>query len=160
MVKTLISTGSVCQNRKAHFRYTVLETIDAGIVLTGAEVKSLRAGRADISQSYAAEKDGTLCLVNAQILDYGSSSHIVHHIVGRPRPLLLHKKEQQRLLSSVEQKGMTLVPLEIYFNNRGWAKVKLGLAQGKNQKDKRETVKQRDWDRQKRRILTAYNKHA
>ena len=160
MVKTLISTGSVCQNRKARFRYTVLETVEAGIILTGAEVKSLRAGRADISQSYAAEKDGKLCLINAQILDYASSGTVVRHIVGRPRPLLLHKKEQTRLLSSVAQKGTTLVPLEIYFNNRGLAKVKLGLAQGKNQKDKRETIKQRDWDKQKRRMLTAYNKQA
>ena len=154
---TLISCGTVSKNRKAHFNYTILETIEAGIVLQGAEVKSLRAGRANISEAYASEKDGALYLNNARITSLKESGHF-RHVEARPRQLLLHKRELNKLLGLTARKGYTLVPLDIYFNDRGLAKVKLGLALGKNTVDKRQTVKKREWDREKRRILTFKNR--
>lgn len=158
MNKTLISTGSVANNKKARFNYTILETFEAGIMLTGGEVKSLRAGRATISESYATVDNGELFLVNAHILeDKATKGGFVQHVAGRPRKLLLKRKELNRLMGEVAKKGKTLVPLEIYFNDRGIAKVRIGLAQGKNMADKRETIKERDWNRDKQRILAHYN---
>lgn len=158
MNKTLISTGTVANNKKARFNYTVLETFEAGIMLTGGEVKSLRAGRATISESYATVDNGELFLVNAHILeDKATKGGFVQHVAGRPRKLLLKRKELNRLMGEVAKKGKTLVPLEIYFNDRGKAKVRIGLAQGKNMADKRETIKERDWNRDKQRILAHYN---
>lgn len=158
MNKTLISTGSVASNKKARFNYTILETFEAGIMLTGGEVKSLRAGRATISESYATVDNGELFLVNAHILeDSATKGGFVQHVAGRPRKLLLKRKELNRLMGEVAKKGKTLVPLEIYFNDRGIAKVRIGLAQGKNMADKRETIKERDWNRDKQRILAHYN---
>lgn len=158
MNKTLISTGTVANNKKARFNYTVLETFEAGIMLTGGEVKSLRAGRATISESYASVDNGELFLVNAHILeDKATKGGFVRHVAGRPRKLLLKRKELNRLMGEVAKKGKTLVPLEIYFNDRGIAKVRIGLAQGKNMADKRETIKERDWNRDKQRILAHYN---
>lgn len=158
MNKTLISTGTVANNKKARFNYTVLETFEAGIMLTGGEVKSLRAGRATISESYATVDNGELFLVNAHILeDKATKGGFVQHVAGRPRKLLLKRKELNRLMGEVAKKGKTLVPLEIYFNDRGIAKVRIGLAQGKNMADKRETIKERDWNRDKQRILAHYN---
>lgn len=158
MNKTLISTGTVANNKKARFNYTVLETFEAGIMLTGGEVKSLRAGRATISESYATVDNGELFLINAHILeDKATKGGFVQHVVGRPRKLLLKRKELNRLMGEVAKKGKTLVPLEIYFNDRGIAKVRIGLAQGKNMADKRETIKERDWNRDKQRILAHYN---
>ncbi len=158
MNKTLISTGTVANNKKARFNYTVLETFEAGIMLTGGEVKSLRAGRATISESYASVDNSELFLVNAHILeDKATKGGFVQHVAGRPRKLLLKRKELNRLMGEVAKKGKTLVPLEIYFNDRGIAKVRIGLAQGKNMADKRETIKERDWNRDKQRILAHYN---
>lgn len=158
MNKTLISTGTVANNKKARFNYTILETFEAGIMLTGGEVKSLRAGRATISESYATVDNGELFLVNAHILeDKATKGGFVQHVAGRPRKLLLKRKELNRLMGEVAKKGKTLVPLEIYFNDRGIAKVRIGLAQGKNMADKRETIKERDWNRDKQRILAHYN---
>ena len=156
-MKNLISTGTVAVNRKARFNYVVLETMEAGIVLTGAEVKSLRAGHANIAEAYAAPTDGELFLINANITEYGASGFF-KHVSGRPRKLLLKKKELNNLMGLVNRKGYTIIPLELYFNARGVAKVKLGLAQGKTHEDKRETEKKRDWDRQKQRIMTFKNK--
>lgn len=160
MNKTLISSGTVANNRKARFNYAILETYEAGIMLTGGEVKSLRAGRATINESYASanKETGELFLVNAHILEFGATKGgFVQHVAGRPRKLLLKKKELNYLLGEISKKGKTVVPLEMYFNNRGIAKVKIGLAVGKNHADKREDVKKRDWNRDKQRILAHYN---
>lgn len=158
-MKTLITTGTVAQNRKARFNYTVLETVEAGIMLTGGEVKSLRAGHASIGESYASFEKGELFLINASILPYaGSKGGFVQQHDNRPRKLLLTKKEMKKLMGLIERKGNTLIPLELYFNARGLAKVKLALAVGKTHADKRETIKKRDWDKQKQRILSFKNK--
>ncbi|CCZ22886.1 ssrA-binding protein [Acetobacter sp. CAG:977] len=150
--KTMISEGTVAQNRKANFNYAIEETIEAGIVLTGPEVKSLRLGHASINEAYAASQEGELFLLNASILEYGSIGYM-KHIATRPRKLLLHKKEVRRLIGAVARKGYTLVPLSLYFNSRGKAKVKLGLGTGKNTVDRREDIKKRDWEREKHRLL-------
>ena len=149
---TMISTGTVAKNRKAHFNYAIEETVEAGLILTGAEVKSLRLGHASINESYAAAQDGGLYLINANILEYGSIGYM-KHTASRPRKLLLHKKELKRLIGAVARKGYTLIPLELYFNARGIAKIKIGLGVGKNTVDRREDIKKRDWDREKRRLL-------
>ena len=155
--KQVISTGTVCQNRKARFHYTIIETLEAGIVLEGSEVKSLRMGAANISESYASEKDGELYLNNALITSLGSAGHF-KHIEGRARKLLLHKKEANKLFGTMARKGYTVIPLEIYFNDRGLAKVRLGIAVGKNAADKRETEKKREWNKEKQRILNYKNR--
>ncbi len=149
---TLISTGTVAKNRKAGFNYAIEETVEAGLILTGAEVKSLRQGRASINEAYAAAQEGGIYLLNATILEYGSIGYM-KHTAARPRKLLLHKKEVKRLTGAVARKGYTLIPLELYFNARGIAKIKLGLGVGKNNVDRREDIKKRDWDREKRRLL-------
>ena len=155
--KSMIETGNVCQNRKARFHFTIVETVEAGIALLGSEVKALRQGAANIAEAYAVAKDDELFLNNALITCFGTAGHF-KHIEGRPRKLLLHKKELSKMLGMIARKGYTLVPLEIYFNERGIAKVKLGLAIGKNAADKRETEKKREWDKQKQRILTYKNR--
>ncbi|MBP3402832.1 MAG: SsrA-binding protein SmpB [Alphaproteobacteria bacterium] len=149
---TMISTGTVAKNRKAHFNYAIEETVEAGLILTGAEVKSLRLGRASINEAYAGVQDGELYLINASILEYGSIGYM-KHTAARPRKLLVHKKELKRLSGAVARKGYTLIPLELYFNARGIAKIKIGLGVGKNNVDRREDIKKRDWDREKRRLL-------
>ena len=155
--KQIITTGTACQNRKARFHYTIIETLEAGIVLEGSEVKSLRMGSANISEAYAIEKDGELYLNNALITSLGTTGHF-KHIEGRARKLLLHKKEMGKLLGLIARKGYTVVPLEIYFNDRGLAKVRLGVAVGKNAADKRETEKKREWNKEKQRILNYKNR--
>lgn len=158
MVSKLITTGSVASNRKAHFNYVILETFEAGIVLTGGEVKSLRAGHATIGESYASFEQGGLYLINAHILDYaGAKGGFVEQNASRPKQLLLKKKELKQIKDQITKKGKTIVPLEIYFNSRGLAKVKIALAEGKNHADKREAIKKRDWNLEKRRILAHYN---
>ena len=158
MTKILITTGPVATNRKAHFNYTILETFTAGIVLTGGEVKSLRAGHATINESYASfEKDG-FYLINMHITDYAAAKGgFVKQVASRPKQLLLRKKELKQIHDALNKKGLTVVPLELFFNDRGLAKVKIGIAKGKNLVDKRETVKKRDWNKEKRRILAHYN---
>lgn len=142
----------IAQNRKARYNYTIQSTMEAGIVLVGTEVKSLRTGKCFIQESYATEQSDGFYLVNAQIQEYKSGNRF-NHEPKRPRKLLLKKREMKKLHGAIREKGMTLVPLSIYFNEKGLAKVELGLAQGKRQYDKRETEKQRDWQRQKARLL-------
>lgn len=121
-------------------------------MLLGTEVKSLRAGRANISDAYAAEKDGELFLFSAHISEYNAANRF-NHAPLRPRKLLLHRRETAKLLGAVQRQGMTLVPLSIYFNDRGYAKVELGLARGKKAHDKRDSIKEREWNRDKARML-------
>jgi len=142
------------QNRKARHNYTIEETTEAGIMLTGPEVKSLREGRGSIAEAYAAEKDGAVYLVNSYIPEYKPAAHLGHE-ARRPRKLLLHKRQIAKLLSAVQRDGMTLVPLSIYFNERGLAKVDLALAHGRQKADKRNALKERDWKRQQARLLRA-----
>ena len=148
---TNISTGRVAENRKARHEYEIVETMEVGMVLLGSEVKSLRRGRASIAESYAAEENSRLVLVNANIPEYDASRD--KHHPKRKRPLLLHRKESDRLLGLINREGMTLIPLAIYFNDKGIAKLSLGLAKGRKKQDKREAIKKRDWDRQKARLM-------
>jgi SsrA-binding protein len=140
------------QNRKARHDFFIEETLEAGIVLHGTEVKSLRQGGASIVESYAGPKDGELFLVNAHIPEYAGAKHFGHE-PRRPRKLLVKRRELGRLIGAVQRAGVTIVPLSIYFNDRGIAKVQLGLAKGKRKLDKRETEKQRDWQRDKARLM-------
>ncbi len=142
----------VAQNRKARHDYFIEDSLEAGLVLQGTEVKSLRQGRASIAEAYAAEQDGDIYLLNAQIPIYEAASR-ENHEPKRPRKLLLHKRERARLIGMVRRQGYTLVPLRLYFNDRGRAKVELGVARGKQNIDKRQTVKNRDWQRQKARLM-------
>jgi SsrA-binding protein len=143
----------VAENRRARFNYEIGDTYEAGIALTGSEVKSLRSGKATIAESYADTKGGELWLVNANIPEYLQAGPFNNHAPKRPRRLLLHQREIDRLATGVEREGMTLVPLKLYFNERGRAKVELALARGKKLHDKRETLKKRSWDREKGRLL-------
>ena len=143
----------VAENRKARYEFAIGDTYEAGIQLTGTEVKSLRAGQANIAESYAsAEKDG-LFLINAYIPEYKAAGDFFQHEPRRPRRLLLHKKEIHKLAIAVERQGMTVVPLELYFNERGRAKLKLAVATGKKLHDKRADEAKRDWQRQKARLM-------
>jgi SsrA-binding protein len=142
----------VAENRKARFNYDIEEKFEAGIVLTGSEVKSLRSGKANITESYASTEDGELYLINAHIAEYTQAGR-ANHEPTRRRKLLVHRRELGRLIGAIQRQGMTLVPLRMYFNARGIAKVQLGLAKGKKLHDKRETEKKRDWDRQKGRLM-------
>jgi len=148
---------SVVQNRKARHDYFIEDTLEAGMQLLGSEVKSLRSGRASIAEAFAAEKDGDLYLLNAHIPEYESANRF-NHAPRRPRKLLLHKKESERLKGRINREGMTLVPLAIYFNARGIAKCQLGVAKGKHKADKRQTIKERDWQREQARVLRARNR--
>jgi len=140
------------QNRRARPDYFIEDTVEAGVMLLGTEVKSLRAGRASIAESFAAQQGDGLYLVNAYIPEYEAANRF-NHAPKRARKLLLHRRELGRLLGAVQRDGMTLVPLSIYFNARGIAKVQLGLAKGKRKGDKREAEKQRDWSRDRARLL-------
>jgi SsrA-binding protein len=142
----------VAQNRKARHDYLIEDSVEAGLVLTGTEVKSLRRGRASIGESYAQEQGGQFYLLNAHISEYEAANRF-NHEPRRPRKLLLHRREINRLTGQVRREGYTLVPLRLYFIPRGVAKVELGLARGKRKVDKRETQKQRDWQREKARLL-------
>jgi SsrA-binding protein len=142
----------VADNRQARFHYEIGETFEAGIALSGTEVKSLRVGKATLGESYAGEYDGDLWLYNAYIPEYLAANRF-NHETKRPRRLLLHRRQIDKLVSSVAREGMTVVPLKLYFNERGMAKVELALARGKKLHDKRETEKKRDWNREKARLL-------
>jgi len=148
----------VAMNRRARHDYFIEETVEAGIMLAGTEVKTLRLGQASIQEAFAGEKDGTLYLFNAYIAEYNQAGPHLQHETHRPRALLLHRRERDKLMAEVRRKGMTIVPLGLYFNKRGLAKVQLGLAKGKQQSDKRQTIKDRDWLRDKARILRERNK--
>jgi SsrA-binding protein len=142
----------IAENRRARFNYDIEEKLEAGIQLTGSEVKSLRTGKANIAESYASDEGGELYLINAHIAEYAQAARD-GHAPTRPRKLLLHKREIDRLLGAIQRQGMTLVPLKLYFNARGIAKVELGLGRGKKIHDKRDTEKKRDWERQKGRLM-------
>lgn len=154
MAKTLISHGTVAQNRKARHNYAVEDTLEAGIMLTGSEVKSLRLGRCTLVEAFAQPENGEMFLLNAHIPAYEGASHF-QHAETRKRKLLLHRKEIDRLMAAVQRKGMTVVPLSIYFNDRGRAKVQLGLAKGKNAIDRRDDIKKREWQREQARLMRA-----
>lgn len=139
-------------NRKARFNYAIGETFEAGIVLTGTEIKSLRNGKATIAESYADAKDGEIWLVNSNIPEYLQANRN-NHAPKRPRKLLLHKRQINKLVGAVEKEGMTIVPLKIYFNERGRAKAEIALAKGKKLHDKRDTEKKRDWQRERGRLM-------
>jgi SsrA-binding protein len=143
---------TVAENRRARFDYHLDETYDAGVVLVGSEVKSLRGGRASIQDAYAAEQGGEIWLINSHIPEYHGANQF-NHEPRRQRKLLLNRKEIGKLIGSLKRGGVTLVPLTIYFNERGRAKVKIALARGKKLHDKRETEKNRDWQREKQRVM-------
>lgn len=143
---------TVARNRRARFDYFIEDTVEAGLILTGSEVKSLREGRASIQEAYASAEEGGIVLINAHIPEYKPASPF-NHYPTRPRKLLLHKKEIARLAGAVQREGMTLVPMSIYFNRRGIAKLSLGLGRGKKQFDKRRTERDRDWQRDKQRLM-------
>ena len=142
----------IADNRKARYAYAIGETLEAGIMLMGSEVKSLRSGKTTIGESYAHAKDGELWLVNSYIPEYTQASRF-NHEPKRARKLLVHKREAQRLAAAIQREGMTLIPLKMYFNAKGKAKLELGIAKGKKLHDKRETEKSRDWARDKARLL-------
>ena len=139
-------------NRRARFDYEIGQIFEAGIVLTGTEVKSLRGGRATIGEAYAGETGGEIWLYNAYIPEYLEANRF-NHETRRPRKLLLNKREIRRLTNAVNREGMTVVPLKIYFNDRGRAKIEVALAKGKKLYDKRQTEKERSWSREKSRIM-------
>jgi SsrA-binding protein len=142
----------VAENRKARFNYEIGEVFEAGIALSGTEVKSLRGGKATIAESYADTRDGEIWLINANIPEYLQANRY-NHLPKRPRKLLLHRRQINKLAGAIEREGMTLVPLKLYFNDKGRAKIEIALARGKKLHDKRETEKKRSWQREKGRLL-------
>ena len=142
----------VADNRKARYNYQIGETFEAGVALTGSEVKSMRTGKASIGESYAAARDGELWLYNSNISEYKHAGRFTH-APKRARKLLLHKRQINKLIGAVEREGMTVVPLKLYFNEKGRAKVELALAKGKKLHDKRETEKKRSWERERGRLM-------
>ena len=150
--ETFDKQKTVAENRRARFDYFIEDKFEAGLMLTGTEVKSLRAGEATIAESYAEVRGGEVWLVNANVPEF-SHGNRNNHEPKRPRKLLLNAREIDKMTGAVERKGMTLVPLSIYFNGKGRAKVELALAKGKQAQDKRATITDRDWKRDKARLL-------
>ena len=142
----------IAENRRARFDYFIESDLEAGIMLTGSEVKSLRIGQSNIAESYASVENGELWLINAHIAALGNAG-VFGHEERRRRKLLVSKRELSRLWQAIGRQGMTLVPLVMYFNHRGLVKLKIGVAKGKNVSDKRQTSAKRDWNRQKQRLL-------
>jgi len=151
VTRSIISKAAAV-NRKARHNFFIEDTFETGLVLTGSEVKSLRSGRANIAESYANEEKSEIWLINSYIPEYEQAG-LRNHEARRPRKLLLHRRQIERLGGLVSRQGMALVPLKLYFNVRGIAKLELGLAKGKRQYDKRETEKKRDWEREKARLM-------
>ena len=148
----LISHGIAAQNRKARHDYKILSTVEAGIVLKGPEVKSLRMGRATLTEAWAGERDGELCLFNMYIPEYQGG--VLSRFEARGiRKLLVKKKERNQIFGAISRERQTIVPLDIFFNDRGLAKVTLGIAEGKQKADKRQAAAARDWQRDKARLL-------
>lgn len=145
-------TTLIAENRKARHEYFITDSWEAGIMLTGSEVKSLRVGQTNIAESYASFEDGGLWLINSYIAEYKGAAYFQHE-PRRKRKVLMHQSELNKLKLAIERKGMTIVPLEMYFNPKGLAKLKIGLAEGKKLHDKRESEKKRDWNREKSRIM-------
>jgi SsrA-binding protein len=144
----------VAQNRKARHDYAIADTFEAGLVLLGSEVKAMRRGAVSLVDAYAQDQNGELFLFNLHVPPYDAAKTF-GHAPRRPRKLLMHRREIGKLIGAVRREGMTLVPLSLYFNERGRAKVSLGLARGKRKVDMRETIKEREWQRQKGRLLRA-----
>jgi SsrA-binding protein len=140
-------------NRKARFDYAIEDKLEAGLVLTGTEVKALRAGLVNIAESHAGIKEGEIYLFNANIAQYGKAGVHLQHEPRRPRKLLLQKKQRNRLIGAVQREGATLVPLSLYFNDRGIAKLQLAVAKGRKKQDKRAAIKERDWKKEQGRLL-------
>ena len=153
---TMINVGTVAKNRKAGFNYAIQETVEAGIILTGAEVKSLRLGHANINDAYGIEKNGELYMSNMFIAEYANKGY-ESHVEKRDRKLLLKKKEIIDIINALARKGATLVAIRLFFNEKGRAKLEIGLGRGKKMYDKREATKERDWNRDKQRILNNAN---
>ena len=152
--KTMISVNqTVAENRRARFDYFLEERFEAGIELTGTEVKSLRLGQCSLNESYAQEMGGEIWLINSHIPEYMQAGAHLQHQPKRHRKLLLNKKEINRLIGAVTREGYTIVPVRLFFNGKGRAKLDIALAKGKKEYDKRETAKQRDWGREKQRLL-------
>lgn len=149
--KNFIEHGTVAVNRRARFDYEIEEEVEAGLQLTGSEVKALRLGRASITEAHAGEKTSELYLFNAHIGDYPAA--VDPHRPRRPRKLLVHRRERHKLLGRAQESGYTLVPMTLYFNNQGLAKLKIGLGRGKRKIDKRETEKEREWKRRKDQLM-------
>jgi len=142
----------LADNRRARYNFEILDVIEAGIMLVGSELKALREGKAQIADSYASPEDGAIYLINGYIPEYTKANR-QNHVSRRRRKLLLHKREIEKLAAAVKTKGVTLVPMKLYFNEKGKVKVEIGIGKGKKVHDKRETEKNRDWDRQKARLL-------
>ncbi|MDG2416786.1 MAG: SsrA-binding protein SmpB [Pelagibacterales bacterium] len=143
--------GQSVQNRKARYNYFFLEKFEAGIELRGSEIKSLRDGRVDIAESFAREEDNEIYLINSYFAKYSNSSYM-NHEENRQRKLLLHKKEIRKIIGKLNKESLTLIPIQIYFNRKGLAKVELALSKGKKNYDKRESKKKKSWEREKRNI--------
>ena len=157
--KPLLSVNeTIAENRRARFDYFVEDTFEAGIVLTGTEIKSLRLGQCSLNESHAGPKHGEIFLFNAHIPEYMQAGKHLQHSPKAPRKLLLHKREIDKLMGAVTREGYTIVPLKMFFNGKGLAKILIGLAKGKKLHDKRETEKKRDWDKQKSRIMRERNR--
>jgi SsrA-binding protein len=142
----------IADNRKARFNYEIGEVVEAGIALTGTEVKSLRQGKANIAESYADAKGGEIWLVNSNIPEYLQASRF-NHAPKRPRKLLLHRRQIDKLAVAVDREGMTIVPLKLFFNDKGRAKIEIALGRGKKLHDKRQTEKKRSWERERGRLM-------
>lgn len=156
--KPILSTNeTIAENRRARFDYTIEDTFEAGIVLQGTEVKSLRLGQCSLNESHAGPMHGELYLFNAHIPEYMQAGKHLQHNPKAPRKLLLHRREVGKLMGAITRDGYTIVPLKMYFNGKGMAKVLIGLAKGKKLHDKRETAKKRDWNRQKSRVMREKN---
>ena len=153
MARQLIKYGQVSENRKARYSYSIEDTIEAGISLTGAEIKSIRYGLVTIVDGFVQRRGRDLYLAGIEIQKLPTAARIVNFDERRPRQLLLHRAQINRLIGKLQEKGATIVPLKLYFNNRGKLKVLLGVGYGKNKVDKRETIKQREWNKSKARIL-------
>lgn len=153
MARNIIKFGQVSENRKARFNYSIEDTIEAGISLTGAEIKSIRYGLVTIVDGFVQRRGDNLFLAGVEIQKLPTAARIVNFDERRSRQLLLHRNQINRLIGKLQEKSATIVPLKMYFNNRGKLKVLLGIGYGKNKVDKRETIKQREWDKNKARIL-------
>ena len=149
----------IAENRRARFDYFLDDAVEAGLALTGSEVKSLREGKANIAESYAAVEGNEIVLVNADIPPYAKASHF-NHEPRRPRKLLLHRRQIDRLIGAVQREGRTLVPTRLYWNDKGLAKLEIALAKGKQAHDKRAANKERDWNREKQQVMRRHNKYA
>ena len=151
MAKAPLARKTVAQNRKARHDYLISDTFEAGLVLTGTEVKSCRAGGVQLSDSYADPRAGEMWLVNAHIPEYAGGNR-ANHEPKRPRKLLLHKAQINKLIGAIQREGRTVVPLQVYFNGQGRAKIEIALAKGKQAHDKRQTLRERDWKREQGRV--------